>query len=93
MRDTVYFLAFEGFADWQAALALCEIRRPGEWQLRTVGFSMQPVVSSNGVVGVIRSSWSAAIAVIGLNVDPVGPTDWIARLSSGKFELGSVRRL
>jgi transcriptional regulator GlxA family with amidase domain len=49
MRDTVYFLAFEGFADWQAALALCEIRRPGEWQLRTVGFSMQPVVSMAGL--------------------------------------------
>jgi len=49
MRDTVYFLAFEGFADWQAALALCEIRRPGDWQLRTVGFSMQPVVSMGGL--------------------------------------------
>ena len=49
MRDTVYFLAFEGFADWQAALALCEIRRPGEWQLRTVGFSMRPVVSMGGL--------------------------------------------
>jgi hypothetical protein len=34
MRDTVYFLTFEGFADWQAALALCEIRRPGDWRCR-----------------------------------------------------------
>ncbi len=49
MRDAVYFLAFDGFADWHAAQALCEIRRPGEWQLQTVGFSMQPVLSMGGL--------------------------------------------
>jgi putative intracellular protease/amidase len=49
MRDTVYFLVFDGFADWQAALALCEIRRPGDWQVRTVGFSRAPVVSMGGL--------------------------------------------
>lgn len=50
MRDTIYFLAFDGFADWQAALALCEIRRPGDWCVRTVGLSMAPVVSMGGLV-------------------------------------------
>ena len=49
MRDTVYFLVFDGFADWQAALALCEIRRPGEWQVQTVGFSRAPVTSMGGL--------------------------------------------
>ncbi|HXS03196.1 MAG TPA: DJ-1/PfpI family protein [Rhodanobacter sp.] len=49
MRDTVYFLVFDGFADWQAALALCEIRRPGDWQVQTVGFSMAPVMSMGGL--------------------------------------------
>lgn len=49
MRDTVYFLVFDGFADWQAALALCEIRRPGDWQVLTVGFSSAPVVSMGGL--------------------------------------------
>ncbi|MHA6205680.1 DJ-1/PfpI family protein [Dyella soli] len=49
MRDTVYFLAFDGFADWHAAQALCEIRRPGEWRLQTVGFSRQPVLSMGGL--------------------------------------------
>jgi putative intracellular protease/amidase len=49
MRDTVYFLAFDGFADWEAALALCEIRRPGDWRVVTVGFSMQPVLSMGGL--------------------------------------------
>lgn len=49
MRDTVYFLVFEGFADWQAALALCEIRRPGDWQVQTVGFSSAAVHSMGGL--------------------------------------------
>ena len=49
MRDMVYFLAFDGFADWHAAHALCEIRRPGEWQLKTVGFSLQPLLSMGGL--------------------------------------------
>ena len=49
MRDTVYLLVFDGFADWQVALALCEIRRPGDWQLRTVGFTRAPAVSTGGL--------------------------------------------
>ena len=49
MRDTVYFLVFDGFADWQAALALCEVRRPGDWQVQTVGFSTAPVTSMGGL--------------------------------------------
>ncbi|MEP7184677.1 MAG: DJ-1/PfpI family protein [Rhodanobacter sp.] len=49
MRDTVYFLVFEGFADWQAALALCEIRRPGDWQVQTVGFTTASVLSMGGL--------------------------------------------
>lgn len=50
MRDTVYFMVFEGFADWQAALALCEIRRPGDWCVRAVGFTPAPVVSMGGLI-------------------------------------------
>jgi putative intracellular protease/amidase len=49
MRDTVYFLVFDGFADWQAALALCEVRRPGDWRVQTVGFSAAPVTSMGGL--------------------------------------------
>jgi putative intracellular protease/amidase len=50
MRDTVYFLVFDGFADWQAALALCEVRRPGDWRVQTVGFTREPVTSMGGLV-------------------------------------------
>ena len=49
MRDTVYFLVFDGFADWQAALALCEIRRPGDWRVQTVSFTRAPVTSMGGL--------------------------------------------
>ncbi|NUO71327.1 MAG: thiamine biosynthesis protein ThiJ [Frateuria sp.] len=49
MRDTVYFLVFDGFADWQAALALCEVRRPGDWRVATVGFTRAPVLSMGGL--------------------------------------------
>lgn len=49
MRDTVYFLVFDGYADWEAALALCEIRRPGDWRIVTVGFSPRPVTSMGGL--------------------------------------------
>lgn len=49
MRDTVYFLVFDGFADWEAALALCEIRRPGDWRIVTVGFSRRTVTSMGGL--------------------------------------------
>ncbi|RUL75322.1 DJ-1/PfpI family protein [Dyella choica] len=49
MRDTVYVLVFEGFADWQVALALAEIRRPGEWEVRSAGFTREPVTSMSGM--------------------------------------------
>lgn len=49
MRDTVYVVVFEGFADWQVALALSEIRRPGDWEVRTAGFTREPVMSMSGL--------------------------------------------
>jgi putative intracellular protease/amidase len=49
MRDTVYVLVFEGFADWQVALALAEIRRPGDWTIRSAGFTREPVTSMSGL--------------------------------------------
>lgn len=49
MRNIVYFFVFEGFADWQGALALCEIRRPGDYRLRTVAIDRRPVRSMGGL--------------------------------------------
>jgi transcriptional regulator GlxA family with amidase domain len=49
MRNIVYFFVFDGFADWEAALALCEIRRPGDYQVRTVAAERRPVRSMGGL--------------------------------------------
>lgn len=49
MRNIVYFFVFDGYADWEAALALCEIRRPGDFRLRTVGIERRPVRSMGGL--------------------------------------------
>ena len=49
MRNTVYFFVFDGYADWEAALALCEIRRPGDFRVRTVALERRPVQSMGGL--------------------------------------------
>lgn len=49
MRNIVYFFVFDGFADWEAALALCEIRRPGDYQVRTVAADRRAVRSMGGL--------------------------------------------
>jgi putative intracellular protease/amidase len=69
MRDVVYVLVFEGFADWQVGLALAEIRRPGEWEVRSAGFTCEPVTSMSGLrvlpdVGVDELDLQAAALLI-----------------------------
>ncbi|GMU52594.1 MAG: glutamine amidotransferase [Candidatus Xenobia bacterium] len=48
MRDTVYLLLFDGYADWEPALAACEIRKHGGFELVTVGFDDHTVTSMGG---------------------------------------------
>lgn len=45
----VYVLVFDGFADWEPAYALAELRRRGKRTVRTVGFTPTPVVSMGGL--------------------------------------------
>lgn len=49
MRDIVYLLLFEGYADWEPALASCEIRKHGGFELITVGFEDGTVRSMGGL--------------------------------------------
>lgn len=49
MRNIVYLFVFDGFADWGTALALCEVRRPGDYRVRTVGLRRAPVQSMGGL--------------------------------------------
>ena len=44
-----YVVIFDGFADWEPAHALAELRRWGKRTIRTVGFAGTPVVSMGGL--------------------------------------------
>ena len=45
----VYMLVFDGLADWEAPLALCEIRNSGRYEVVTVGFTGAPVTTMAGL--------------------------------------------
>lgn len=45
----VYLLAIPGFADWEPAHALAELRRHGEYRVLVVGLSRDPVRSMGGL--------------------------------------------
>ena len=49
MPRTVRVLVFEGFADWEPAYALAELRRSGGRSVVTVGFDLRPVTSMGGL--------------------------------------------
>jgi len=46
---TVHCLVFDGFADWEPAYALAEVRRSGGLQVTSVGFSSGAVTSMGGL--------------------------------------------
>lgn len=45
----VFILVFDGFADWEPAHALAELRRRGKYDVTTVGYSAEPVISMGGL--------------------------------------------
>lgn len=45
----VYVLVFDGFADWEPAQALAELRRSGKRDVVVVGFDSDPVISMGGL--------------------------------------------
>jgi putative intracellular protease/amidase len=49
MKTAPHLLVFDGFADWEPAYAVAELRRSGRHQVVTVGFSGEPVVSMGGL--------------------------------------------
>ena len=49
MKSEVCLLVFDGFADWEPAHALCEIRKSGKFNVVTVGLSSQTVTSMAGL--------------------------------------------
>src|SRR5215207_9527377 len=49
MNPAVHVLVFEGFADWEPAYALAELRRSGGLDIVTLGFTDAPVRSMGGL--------------------------------------------
>jgi putative intracellular protease/amidase len=49
MTPAVHVLVFEGFADWEPAFALAELRRSGGLEVVTVGFTEAPVRTMGGL--------------------------------------------
>ncbi|HEX6324321.1 MAG TPA: type 1 glutamine amidotransferase family protein [Vicinamibacterales bacterium] len=45
----VYLLAVDGFADWEPAHAVAELRRHGRYRVETAGFTMDSVQSMGGI--------------------------------------------
>jgi putative intracellular protease/amidase len=46
----VYVLVVPGFADWEPAHALAELRRHGQYRVEVVGLSLDPVQSMGGLM-------------------------------------------
>jgi putative intracellular protease/amidase len=48
-QRAIHVVIFDGFADWEPAHALAELRRWGKRTVRTVGFAGTPVISMGGL--------------------------------------------
>jgi putative intracellular protease/amidase len=48
-KQAVHVLVFDGFADWEPAHALAELRRSGKRSVVVVGFDAKPVISMGGL--------------------------------------------
>lgn len=44
-----YILVVDGFADWEPAHAVAELRREGQYRIETVGLTTEPVESMGGI--------------------------------------------
>lgn len=49
MNLKAYLLIFDGFADWEPALALCEINKSGKYEVVAAGFSAATVTTMGGL--------------------------------------------
>jgi putative intracellular protease/amidase len=48
-EKAVYLLTVEGFADWEPAHAVAELRRHGHYRVETVGLTAAPIRSMGGI--------------------------------------------
>lgn len=48
-EKAAYLFVFDGFADWEPAHAVAELRRSGQYRVESVGLTRDPVVSMGGI--------------------------------------------
>ena len=69
----LYVLVFDGFADWEPAHALAELRRSGKREIIAMGFEARPVMSMGGLrVSPDRALIDVEVGQIGLLILPGG---------------------
>src|ERR1700677_427714 len=49
MKPKAYLFVFDGLADWEPALALCEIRKSGKYDVLAAAHSSETVVTMGGL--------------------------------------------
>ena len=49
MQKIAYLLVFDGLADWEPAHILCELGKSGQYDVKTVGFSLEPIKTMGGM--------------------------------------------
>jgi putative intracellular protease/amidase len=49
MKSKAYVFVFDGLADWEPALALCEIRKSGKYEVLAAAHSRETVVTMGGL--------------------------------------------
>jgi putative intracellular protease/amidase len=49
LEKAIYLLVVEGFADWEPAHAVAELRRHGQYRVESVGLTPAPVESMGGI--------------------------------------------
>ena len=49
MKQNVYILVMDGLADWEPSFALAEINKSGKYNVVSVGFTRQPVITMGGL--------------------------------------------
>jgi putative intracellular protease/amidase len=49
MKPKAYVFVFDGLADWEPALALCEIRKSGKYEVLAAGHSRKTVITMGGL--------------------------------------------
>jgi len=84
----IYVLLVDGFADWEPAHALAELRRHGKYRVESVGLTTAPVESMGGMrvvpsttIDAVDANGDAALpSALGCHVYTAGilPGNWRA---------------